>query len=116
VFVAALHDLDALLLPVTAYPAPRFADEEIAVGDGQTLNVFRGGPVWFTCPIDIAMLPALSLPCGFDPQGLPLGMQLVGRFADEWTLLRIGQAYQALTTYHRRAPVLPSFTIVEGQA
>jgi aspartyl-tRNA(Asn)/glutamyl-tRNA(Gln) amidotransferase subunit A len=107
VFVAALHDLDALLLPVTAYPAPRFADEEIAVGGGQTLNVFRGGPVWFTCPIDIAMLPALSLPSGFDPEGLPLGMQLVGRFADEWTLLRIGHAYQALTTHHLRAPALP---------
>jgi aspartyl-tRNA(Asn)/glutamyl-tRNA(Gln) amidotransferase subunit A len=115
-FVAALHDLDALLLPVTAYPAPRFADEEIAVGDGQTLNVFRGGPVWFTCPIDIAMLPALSLPSGFDPEGLPLGLQLVGRFADEWTLLRIGHAYQALTTHHLSAPARPSFTTAEVPA
>lgn len=116
VFVATLRDLDALLLPVTAYPAPRFVDEEIAVGDGQTLNVFRGGPVWFTCPIDIAMLPALSLPSGFDPEGLPLGMQLVGRFADEWTLLRIGHAYQTLTTHHLRVPARPAFTPAEGPA
>ncbi|MPZ78920.1 MAG: hypothetical protein GEV28_00350 [Actinophytocola sp.] len=109
-FVAALHDVDALLLPATAYPAPRFDDDEITVGEGQTLNVFRGGPVWFTCPVDIAMLPALSLPAGFDPDGLPLGIQLIGRFADEWTLLRIGHAYQALTTHHLRAPALPPTT------
>jgi aspartyl-tRNA(Asn)/glutamyl-tRNA(Gln) amidotransferase subunit A len=105
-FGAALYDVDALLLPATAYPAPRFDDDEIIVGDGQTLNVFRGGPVWFTCPIDIAMLPALSLPAGFDPEGLPLGIQLVGRFAAEWTLLHIGHAYQALTTHHLRVPAL----------
>jgi aspartyl-tRNA(Asn)/glutamyl-tRNA(Gln) amidotransferase subunit A len=107
VFATAFRDADALLLPATAYPAPRFEDDEIIVGDGETLNVFRGGPVWFTCPIDIAMLPALSFPAGFDAAGLPLGVQLVGRFADEWTLLRIGLAFQALTTHHLRIPVLP---------
>jgi aspartyl-tRNA(Asn)/glutamyl-tRNA(Gln) amidotransferase subunit A len=104
VFATALRDVDALLLPATAYPAPRFDDDEISVNDAQTLNVFRGGPVWFTCPIDIAMLPALSLPAGFDPSGLPLGIQLVGDFATEWTLLRIGRVYQALTTHHLRIP------------
>jgi aspartyl-tRNA(Asn)/glutamyl-tRNA(Gln) amidotransferase subunit A len=71
------------------------------------MNVFRGGPVWFTCPVDIAMLPALSLPAGFDQGGLPLGVQLVGGFAEEWTLLRISGAFQALTTHHRRTPSLP---------
>jgi aspartyl-tRNA(Asn)/glutamyl-tRNA(Gln) amidotransferase subunit A len=104
VFATALHDVDALLLPATGYPAPRFEDDEISVGPAETLNVFRGGPVWFTCPIDIAMLPALSLPAGFDPHGLPLGVQLVGGFATEWTLLRIGRAYQALTTHHLLVP------------
>jgi aspartyl-tRNA(Asn)/glutamyl-tRNA(Gln) amidotransferase subunit A len=103
-FATALYDVDALLLPATAYAAPRFDDEEIKVGATETLNVFRGGPVWFTCPIDIAMLPSLSLPAGFDSHGLPLGIQLVGGFATEWTLLRIGRAYQALTTHHRSMP------------
>ena len=103
-FAAALHDVDALLLPATPYPAPRFDDDEISVGAAETVNVFRGGPVWFTCPMDIAMLPALSLPAGFDPDGLPLGIQLVGGFAAEWTLLRIGRAYQALTTHHLPTP------------
>jgi Asp-tRNA(Asn)/Glu-tRNA(Gln) amidotransferase A subunit family amidase len=107
-FTNALRDVDALLLPATAYPAPRFADEEIAVGDGRMLNVFRGGPVWVTCPVDIAMLPALSLPAGFDATGLPLGVQLVGGFAAEWTLLRIGRAFQALTAHHLQEPSLPT--------
>jgi aspartyl-tRNA(Asn)/glutamyl-tRNA(Gln) amidotransferase subunit A len=107
-FATALHGVDALLLPATAYAAPRFEDDDIVVGDHQSLNVFRGGPVWFTCPIDIAMLPALSLPAGFDAAGLPLGVQLVGRYAAEWTLLRIGRVFQELTTHHLRTPSLPS--------
>jgi aspartyl-tRNA(Asn)/glutamyl-tRNA(Gln) amidotransferase subunit A len=106
-FATALHDVDALLLPTTAYPAPRFDDDAISVGAGETLNVYRGGPVWFTCPIDIAMLPALSLPAGFDSHGLPLGVQLVGGFAEEWTLLRLGHAYQELTTHHLASPTRP---------
>jgi len=106
-FAAALHDVDALLLPATPYPAPLFTDNEIDLGHGQSLNVFRGGPVWFTCPIDIALLPALSLPTGFDRDGLPLGIQLVGRFAAEWTLLRIGRAFQALTAHHQPIPNRP---------
>jgi aspartyl-tRNA(Asn)/glutamyl-tRNA(Gln) amidotransferase subunit A len=106
-FEATLRDVDALLLPATAYPAPRFEDDDIVVGDGESLNVFRGGPVWFTCPIDIAMLPALSLPAGLDSTGLPLGVQLVGRFAAEWTLVRIGLAFQELTAHHLRTPSLP---------
>jgi aspartyl-tRNA(Asn)/glutamyl-tRNA(Gln) amidotransferase subunit A len=109
-FCSALQGVDALLLPVTAYPAPRFSDDRIAVGPGETVDVFRGGPVWFTCPVDIAMLPALSLPAGFDDAGLPLGVQLVGGFAEEWTLLRIGSAFQALTDHHRRMPSLPGPT------
>ena len=76
------------------------------MGDGEALNVFRGGPVWFTSPVDIAMLPALSFPAGFSAAGLPLGVQLVGRFADEWTLLRIGQAFQERTSHHERVPEL----------
>jgi aspartyl-tRNA(Asn)/glutamyl-tRNA(Gln) amidotransferase subunit A len=109
-FVAALRDVDALLLPATAYPAPLLEDKEVVVGDGEVLDVFRGGPVWFTCPMDIAMVPALSIPAGFDAAGLPLGVQLVGRFAEEWTLLRIGLAFQEHTSHHLRVPSHPSGT------
>jgi aspartyl-tRNA(Asn)/glutamyl-tRNA(Gln) amidotransferase subunit A len=49
-------------------------------------------------------LPALAVPCGFDGDGLPIGMQLIGRPFDEATLFRAGAAYQALTAFHTLAP------------
>ena len=49
-------------------------------------------------------LPALAVPCGFDSDGLPVGMQLIGKPFDEATLFRVGAAYQALTDFHRQAP------------
>jgi aspartyl-tRNA(Asn)/glutamyl-tRNA(Gln) amidotransferase subunit A len=115
-FLAALRGVNALLLPCTPYAPPRFTDDEIDIGDGQTMNVFRGGPVWFTCPVDIAGLPSLALPAGFDGDGLPLGVQLVGRPGDELTLLKLGSAFQARTGHHRLTPPLPisSQTVISG--
>lgn len=107
-FLTALRQVDALLLPCTPYPAPRFTDDAIEVGEGQFMNVFSGGPIWFTCPVNIAGLPSLALPAGFTRNGLPLGVQLVGRPGGEWTLLRLGSAFQARTSHHRQAPALPA--------
>ncbi len=99
-FLAALRHADALLLPCTPYSAPRLSDAEIDVGGGQTMNVFRGGPTWFTCPVNIAGLPAVALPAGFDANGMPLGIQLVGRPGEEWTILRIALALEAQMEPH----------------
>lgn len=107
-FLTALRQVDALLLPCTPYPAPCFTDEEIGVGEGQFMNVFSGGPVWFACPVNIAGLPSVALPAGFTGGGLPVGVQLVGRPGAEWTLLRLASAFQARTSYHRQAPALPA--------
>jgi len=60
----------------------------------------------FTIPANLAGLPALSLPCGFTRNGLPVGMQLIGRPCDEGTLLRVGYAFQKLTGFHLRRPPL----------
>jgi aspartyl-tRNA(Asn)/glutamyl-tRNA(Gln) amidotransferase subunit A len=51
-------------------------------------------------------LPALSVPCGFDPTGMPVGFQLIGRPFGEARLLRIAHAYQQDTDWHERAPDL----------
>jgi aspartyl-tRNA(Asn)/glutamyl-tRNA(Gln) amidotransferase subunit A len=51
-------------------------------------------------------VPALALPCGFDPGGLPFGLQLIGRPFSEPLLLRAGAAYQRETGWHTRAPQL----------
>ena len=57
----------------------------------------------FTIPVNLAGLPGLALPCGFH-NGLPIGMQLVGRAFEEATLLRAAHAYEQATPWHRERP------------
>jgi aspartyl-tRNA(Asn)/glutamyl-tRNA(Gln) amidotransferase subunit A len=58
----------------------------------------------YTVAVNLAGLPALSLPCGFDGSGLPIGLQIMGRPFDEPTVLRIAHAYEQATEWHRRRP------------
>ena len=52
----------------------------------------------------LAGLPGLSMPAGFDPDGRPVGLQLIGRHFDEARLLAVADRYQQLTDWHRRMP------------
>jgi aspartyl-tRNA(Asn)/glutamyl-tRNA(Gln) amidotransferase subunit A len=74
------------------------------LGDG-TSDV-RSALIRFTRPFNLSGHPACSVPCGFTAAGLPIGMQLVGRPFDEATVLRAADAYQRLTDWHARRPVL----------
>lgn len=56
-----------------------------------------------TVLINIIGIPALSIPCGFDEQGLPVGMQLMGKHYSEQTLCGVAAAFQALTDYHKES-------------
>jgi aspartyl-tRNA(Asn)/glutamyl-tRNA(Gln) amidotransferase subunit A len=58
----------------------------------------------FTVPAPLAGLPALSVPCGFDAAGLPVGLQLMGRHFSEALLLGVAHRYQQATDWHRRVP------------
>jgi aspartyl-tRNA(Asn)/glutamyl-tRNA(Gln) amidotransferase subunit A len=58
----------------------------------------------FTIPAPLAGLPALSIPCGFDAAGLPVGLQLMGRHFSEGLLLRAAHRYQQATDWHLRVP------------
>jgi aspartyl-tRNA(Asn)/glutamyl-tRNA(Gln) amidotransferase subunit A len=60
----------------------------------------------FTVSVNLAGLPGLSLPCGFDRSGLPIGLHIVGRPFDEETVLRAGHAYERAADWHRRVPPL----------
>jgi aspartyl-tRNA(Asn)/glutamyl-tRNA(Gln) amidotransferase subunit A len=62
----------------------------------------------FTLALSLAGLPGLSLPCGFDGDGLPIGLQIMGGAFDEATLLRVAHAYEQATDWHRRQPDLPA--------
>ncbi|MGH2367263.1 MAG: amidase, partial [Chloroflexota bacterium] len=59
-----------------------------------------------TLPVNMAGLPGISVPCGFDGQGLPVGLQLIGKPFDEATLLRGAYTYEQATDHHQRRPAL----------
>ena len=69
----------------------------------------------FTIPASLAGLPAISIPCGFDSKGLPVGLQLMGKGFDEATLLRAAYAYQQATDFHRRKPGEEQESITNNQ-
>ena len=58
----------------------------------------------YTIPANLAGLPGMSLPCGFDSQGLPIGLQLVGNYFSEAKMLNVAHQYQCVTDWHARAP------------
>lgn len=60
----------------------------------------------YTVTVNVVGVPSLALPAGFDDQGLPVGMQLIGKMFDEQTLLQLGYAYQQVTDWHVRKPSL----------
>jgi len=88
---------DLLAVPSTPAAAPPLDDDGLQT----TLNLTR-----FTGAFNLAGLPAISVPCGFTSAGLPVGLQLVGRWWEEATVLRVAHAYQQATDWHKRAPAL----------
>ena len=95
-YADALARWDAILLPTTPVTAPlREGLDPLAMA------------FWFnayTSPFNLTGLPAISIPCGFDALGLPIGLQLVGRPWSEARLLRIARAYELATPWHERRP------------
>jgi aspartyl-tRNA(Asn)/glutamyl-tRNA(Gln) amidotransferase subunit A len=64
----------------------------------------------FTTSVNLAGLPGLSVPCGFDSAGLPIGLQVIAPAFAEETALRVGDAYQRATDWHLHRPPLPAAT------
>jgi len=60
----------------------------------------------YTISINLAGLPALSLPCGFDSEGMPIGLQIIGKHFDESTILRVAYGYEQATEWHKKRPKL----------
>ncbi len=97
-----LRQVDALVLPTLPIPAILIeqANQEISI-DGVAENATTA-LLRLTMPFNLASLPAISFPCGFTTNGLPVGLQVAGRPFEESTVLRIAHAYQQLTDWHRR--------------
>ena len=60
----------------------------------------------YTVCINVAGIPSVSIPCGFDSQKLPIGFQIIGNFWQESKILSIAHQYQQLTDYHLQKPEL----------
>lgn len=60
----------------------------------------------FTISVNLAGVPGISVPCGFTPDNLPIGMQLIGKHFDEATILKVAYAYEQSTEWHKRKPQL----------
>lgn len=97
-FLKAYEEVDVLLTPTTPAPAFEFG----AKADPLALYLCD----IYTIGVNLAGLPAISLPCGFSAAGLPIGLQLIGRPFQEANLLAVAQAYEQAHDWHRRRPQL----------
>jgi aspartyl-tRNA(Asn)/glutamyl-tRNA(Gln) amidotransferase subunit A len=100
----AMAAVDAVLLPAIPFPIPTLAETDVEQSGGPATLSMVARFTGLTRPFNTLGLPTLSLPGGFDGNGLPIGLQLVGRPFDEALLYRIGHAYQGATDHHRRVP------------
>lgn len=100
----ALQSVDLLAAPTTMRPASRIGEDPVEV-EGVQLST-GAAFASLTMPFNLAGVPAISIPCGFSSEGLPIGLQLAARPFDEPTLLRAAFAYECATDWHRREPPL----------
>ena len=96
------HALDVLVTPTLCATAARADNLTVELPDGET-PVFLAYTM-LTMPFNATGQPVLSLPCGFDRDGLPVGLQIVGRPHDERHLCRIGRTYELAAGWHLRHP------------
>ncbi|HEU4656063.1 MAG TPA: amidase [Capillimicrobium sp.] len=101
--LATLDAVDVLLMPTAPFTATPVGARTAEIAPGDAVDVVSD-VTRFACLSSAAGLPSLSLPCGFDADGLPIGLQVVGRPCSEDLLCGVGRAYQEATDWHLRAP------------
>jgi aspartyl-tRNA(Asn)/glutamyl-tRNA(Gln) amidotransferase subunit A len=100
----AMEGVDAVMLPAIPFPVPTIEETDVEASGGPATLSMVARFTGLTRPFNTLGLPALSVPCGFDKNGAPIGLQLIGRPFDEALLYRIGHAYQGGTDHHRKVP------------
>jgi amidase len=97
---AAFQDIDVMLIPVIRTPSPTPA-EWLEMLEGDIAQLLR-----YTAEFNLTGMPTITMNGGFDKRGAPIGFQLVGKHLSEDLLLRAGHAFQSITDWHTRHPVL----------
>ena len=96
--------IDCLFTPTTPMAAPRIGEKTVSLGE--FTDDVRLATTRFVRGINVLGLPAISMPCGADRRGLPLGLQIVGRPFDEALILQVAAALEDATGKSAR-PVPP---------
>ncbi len=99
----ALEQVDVLVLPgshVTARPV----ESEPGLQSKEQIAAGMAGRISFTGPFNLAGTPALTLPCGFSSDDMPMGLQIVGKPFAEEMVLKVAHAYEQNTDWHNRKP------------
>ena len=104
-FISAFRQVDAFLCPTLPFTATKLGATTVVIENGVEEDMLSA-IMQFTGIASLTGLPALNVPCGFDADGMPIGMQLIGRPFDEATLFRMGNAFQMASEFHLRAPSL----------
>jgi aspartyl-tRNA(Asn)/glutamyl-tRNA(Gln) amidotransferase subunit A len=94
----AFDRVDMVAMPTSPIPAIRIGER---IADPLQMYAMEV----FSVSAKLAGLPAVSVPCGFTPGGLPIGMQLTGRPFDEATILRVAEAYERDAPWWRTQPL-----------
>jgi Asp-tRNA(Asn)/Glu-tRNA(Gln) amidotransferase A subunit family amidase len=98
----AFKDVDIIVCPTTASTAPLIPPESLAVGESDLTTT--GNLMRYVAAPNFLGLPAISVPVGHDSNGLPIGLQLIGRPWQEATLLRVSLALEEICLPLRRRP------------
>ncbi len=101
----ALDEVDVIVLPTSPTGAP-LLPTEAGIKSQEDARSRISGVRNFTGAFNVANLPALSIPCGFTEDNLPLSLQLVGKPMSDGLLMRVAHAYQQATDWHQRRPPL----------
>ena len=101
-YLEAIEHIDFLLTPTVPVTAPRIGERTVPVNgiDENTQNLLT----LLNRPFNLSRMPSVSVPCGFDKDGLPIGLQIAGKPFDEKTILRVAFAYEQATDWHDRHP------------
>jgi len=102
-FIDAFRRVDFFICPTLPFTATRIGETKVVIENGRKEDMLSA-IMQFTGVPSLTGLPALAVPCGFDSDGLPIGMQLIGKPFDEATLFQAGAAFQAMTNFHQQSP------------
>ena len=96
------RDVDVLVTPTQPSTALKIGQSVSRIGTREE-SVFAVS-ARFCAPFNISGLPAASVPCGFSPEAMPIGLQMIGKPFDEATVLRVADAFERDTEWHLRYP------------